>query len=55
MQSGAAILYAAHFSKGNQAGKDAIDRISGSGVFGRDADTLIILTKHEGPTVTRLI
>ena len=49
VQTGAAILYAAHFSKGNQAGKEAIDRISGSGVFGRDADSLIILTKHETP------
>jgi 5S rRNA maturation endonuclease (ribonuclease M5) len=49
VQTGAAVLYAAHFSKGNQAAKDAIDRISGSGVFGRDADSLIILTKHETP------
>ena len=49
VQTGAAVLYAAHFSKGNQAGKEAIDRISGSGVFGRDADSLIILTKHESP------
>jgi len=49
VQTGAAVLYAAHFSKGNQASKEAIDRISGSGVFGRDADSLIILTKHETP------
>ena len=49
VQTGAAVLYAAHFSKGNQAGKEAIDRISGSGVFGRDADSLMILTKHETP------
>ena len=49
VETGAAVLYAAHFSKGNQASKEAIDRISGSGVFGRDADSLIILTKHEQP------
>jgi hypothetical protein len=47
--TGAAVLYAAHFSKGNQSGKEAIDRISGSGVFGRDADSIIVLTKHETP------
>ncbi len=45
--TGAAILYAAHFSKGNQAGKEAMDRIGGSGVFGRDPDTIITLTKHQ--------
>lgn len=42
-----AVVYAAHFSKGNQAGKEAIDRISGSGVWARDADSLMIMTKHE--------
>lgn len=47
--TGAAVLYAAHFSKGNQAAKEAIDRIGGSGVFGRDADSIIILTKHDTP------
>lgn len=45
-ESGAAVLYA-HFSKGGQAGKESVDRISGSGVYGRDADTLITLTRHE--------
>jgi hypothetical protein len=47
VQTGAAVFYTAHFSKGNQAGKDAIDRISGSGVWTRDADTIITLTKHK--------
>ncbi len=47
VQTGAAVLYAAHFSKGNQAGKDAIDRIGGSGVWTRDADSIITLTRHE--------
>lgn len=44
--TGAAVLFAAHFSKGNQAGKEAIDRIGGSGVWGRDPDVIITLTKH---------
>ena len=41
------VLYAAHFSKGNQAGKEAIDRIGGSGVWTRDADSIVTLTKHQ--------
>lgn len=45
-ESGAAVAYASHFSKGNQAGKEAMDRVSGSGVFARDPDCLLILTKH---------
>ncbi len=47
VETGAAILYAAHYSKGNQAGKETLDRISGSGVFTRDADTIISFTKHQ--------
>ena len=45
-ESGAAVAYASHFSKGNQAQKEAIDRVSGSGVFARDPDSLMMLTKH---------
>lgn len=47
VESGAAVIYGAHFSKGNQAAKEAIDRIGGSGVWTRDADTIVILTKHK--------
>lgn len=47
VQSGAAVLYGHHFSKGNQSGKDSIDRASGSGAFARDADTIITMTPHE--------
>ncbi len=47
VQTGAALEYAHHFSKGNQAGKESMDRISGSGVFARDCDSLITMTKHE--------
>ena len=46
---GIAVVFGAHFSKGNQAARDVIDRTSGSGVFGRDPDSIITLTKHEEP------
>jgi hypothetical protein len=46
-KTGAAIAFAAHFSKGNQAGKEAIDRISGSGAFARDPDAILTFTRHE--------
>jgi hypothetical protein len=39
-----------HFSKGNQAGKEPLDRASGSGVFQRDPDTLFTMTSHEKET-----
>lgn len=45
----AAVAMAGHFAKGNAAGKEAMDRISGSGVFARDPDTLLVFTKHEEP------
>jgi hypothetical protein len=46
-QTGAAIAFGAHFSKGNQSSKESIDRISGSGVFARDPDSIITFSKHE--------
>jgi hypothetical protein len=49
LESGAAIAYAHHFAKGNAAGKEAIDRQGGSGVFGRDPDSLLVFTAHEEP------
>ena len=42
-----AVVYGSHFSKGNQSMKDAMDRISGSGVFARDPDTIVTMTKHD--------
>ncbi len=42
----AAVAYGAHFSKGNQSSKEVADRINGSGVAGRDADSILTLTKH---------
>jgi hypothetical protein len=46
-KSKAAIVFAHHFSKGNQSGKDSQDRISGSGVWGRAVDTNVSITAHE--------
>ena len=45
-QTGAAVVYAHHFTKGDQSRKKPMDRLSGSGVFARDADTIITLTEH---------
>ena len=36
-----------HFSKGNQASKDALDRLAGAGALGRALDTAVIMTKHK--------
>lgn len=47
VETGAAILFGAHYSKGNQAAKESIDRISGSGVFARDPDSILPFTRHE--------
>jgi hypothetical protein len=45
--TGAAVIFAHHFTKGNASKKNQIDRMSGSGVFARDADTIITLTEHQ--------
>jgi len=47
VRTGAAVVFGAHYSKGNQAQKESIDRIGGSGVFGRDPDTILNFTRHE--------
>lgn len=47
VQSRAAVVFGAHFSKGNQSGKESMDRIGGSGVFARDPDSILIFTRHE--------
>jgi hypothetical protein len=45
-ETGAGVVFGAHFSKGNQAGKESMDRISGSGATARDADTILTFTRH---------
>lgn len=47
VDTGAAVVWGAHFAKGNASQKESIDRISGSGVFARDPDSIITLTSHE--------
>jgi len=46
-KSGAAVVFGAHFSKGNQSAKESIDRIGGSGVFARDPDVILTMTPHQ--------
>ena len=46
-KSRAAIVFAHHFSKGNQSGKESQDRTSGSEVWGRAVDTNVSITAHE--------
>jgi hypothetical protein len=47
VQTRAAVAFSCHFAKGNAAGKESIDRISGSGVFARDPDVILNFTRHE--------
>lgn len=54
LETGAAVVYCHHFSKGAQDGKNAIDRASGSGVFARDADAILTLTELQEPGGYRL-
>ena len=44
---GAAVAIAHHFAKGDSTAKNAIDRMSGAGVWARDPDSLITVTPHE--------
>ena len=46
-KTGAAIVIAHHFAKGDSTAKAAIDRSSGAGVWSRDPDSLVTLTPHE--------
>lgn len=46
-RTGAAVAIAHHFAKGSAAGKDSKDRMSGSGCWSRDPDSLITITPHE--------
>lgn len=49
VETAAAVVFGSHYSKGNQAAKESMDRISGSGVFARDPDSIITMTAHEQP------
>jgi len=41
------VIFVDHFAKGNSNKKEVIDRISGSGVFARDPDTIMMMTEVE--------
>lgn len=45
--SGAAVVVAHHFAKGDSTSKSAMDRMSGAGAWARDPDSIVILTPHE--------
>lgn len=45
--SGAAVILAHHFAKGDSTAKSASDRMSGAGAWTRDPDALLVLTPHE--------
>ncbi len=47
VDTGASVGFGAHYAKGNAAAKEPVDRISGSGVFARDPDTILNFTRHE--------
>ena len=51
---GCSIAYVHHHSKGFQAGKSAMDRASGSGVFARDADAMLDMIELAVPDELRL-
>ncbi len=46
-KTGAAIVVAHHFAKGDSTAKSAMDRMSGAGAWSRDPDTIVVLTPHE--------
>jgi hypothetical protein len=46
-KTGAALVVAHHFAKGDSTAKSAIDRMSGAGAWSRDPDSIIVLTPHE--------
>jgi hypothetical protein len=47
VETGAAVLFCSHFSKGDQTEKEPMDRVSGSGAWARDPDSLLTMTPHE--------
>jgi hypothetical protein len=46
-RTGAAVVVAHHFAKGDSTAKSAIDRMSGAGAWARDPDSILVLTPHE--------
>jgi len=46
-RTGAAVVVAHHFAKGDSTAKSAMDRMSGAGAWARDPDSIVVLTPHE--------
>lgn len=46
-KTGAAVVVAHHFAKGDSTSKNAMDRMSGAGAWARDPDSIVVLTPHE--------
>jgi hypothetical protein len=46
-RTGAAIVIAHHFSKGDSTCKEPMDRMCGAGAWARDPDAIMVLTPHE--------
>lgn len=46
-QTGAAVVIAHHFAKGDSTVKEAADRMSGAGAWVRDPDSIMVMTPHE--------
>lgn len=47
VETDAAVLFSSHFSKGDQSEKESVDRVSGSGAWARDPDSVLTMTAHE--------
>ena len=47
MEAEVAMIYVHHHSKGNQAGKESLDRSSGAGAWSRDPDAVLDLVEQE--------
>jgi hypothetical protein len=50
MEAKVAMIYVHHHSKGNQAGKESMDRSSGAGAWSRDPDAILDLVEHNDST-----
>jgi len=46
-ETGAAVSFSHHYSKGNKSQADILDRSAGSGVFARDVDAILDVLPHE--------
>jgi hypothetical protein len=46
-EADASVVFGHHFAKGDASAKHSIDRASGSGVWARDPDAIMMLTPHQ--------